>query len=1616
MLKIKVNKKNCKQTYSELIGATIQSTGTTDAYDMVIECQNHGLKENDIVEFSRKDGDIGYYESYNVKSVTSDSTFSITTEGKLQLNVVGYTPTWIGYSDKIQENGYHTVFTMRSDNTKIYLNINELNSAAISEEQWQDLQSIKIGSTVNKIADDTFVGCVNLELIDVEENNKTFSSIDGVLYDKNKTLLIKLPQNYQKCYYATPDSVKEIGNYAFYNCTQLSLVSLHHNVTKIGTHSFENCNELKHIICRSSIPPQCGNAFDTTNSELKIYVPKNKEVVYRRNWRKYRNNINSDATVFYYSNEPYFIVTTAQIIDNGVDEDLISVEFGTNVIGINETELPTVNKILFTGKAPINISQSIFGENKHYPIFVPEEYFKDYQTILEDYGSRVITENDLVGKTILHTIDNGLILLTGDTLYSAISNEYKYTLNSVEISEDVVKIDERAFYHCEHLTVVNIPDSVNTIGDYAFYECPLLSKIILGFGVKTIGKSAFYNTTNNVVNLYTEAPTPPHLSSCEMFPSGIEIYVSKSYINNYKGVYPKPTSSSGATEEQYLCLNIEGNHVYTINRGDVKIKREYTWLGDSYTYSGAITSCYGDYYLYDDLFLGQNQESGITVLNIDYLTITGVTHDGQLLSLNNCLIGVTNDGADDLSHIYIPYSGNEVFINSIEDDFNLYTFFGDDVRFVYGENRMSYGTTKQPGTIIQKLRGDIEVDFGMAQNFDVNLLHEEQIKNYVDEIKENSINKIIDYERYQFTPMYYGAKIPTNGKTVDQYLQEHVNEIDDNLKEVSEIRFRLYFREKNYDLYDGDGVLIPTSGDTSAVEYVDFGSWETSDYGYWNNYVLDDSLKRLRYVYPGKHVYGDLLGYLGYNDDDVYYQKDALKKSFLRLSFYDSPNRETQKLLYYSTVYFDTNSLSNKYIKDLNIWRETDGYTPKYNQLVFDGDIATLPNKYGESITAEMSCTDKYDDTLSSDGFYIHLFNKLVSGNTCTPIYMKAEFNNAKFGKVVPMIYPTFEDDNMAISATHRLFPREYIKYGKNSQVGSGYTWIDMETLIKNSYIKIYIKYDFNTHNYVWFIPRTGDSSKLKFDLFEPRLNGYDPESYFAMTGKERGYGTDDGKPKWFIGDFLKTDESAYTWYTTIEGSNDMYTEFGGENTVIWPGNTQCTCLMTTAVTLNTDSLLTGTKLFNKKAISKIKSIWIDGIMVYSDDFYDIDTETYKTNVFQLPDIPFVTTYHDLNGVYGTFEWSATTIQEVWDDEEGVWKHSETVSPKKIHSVNYYFKTNVSDSYELLDELYKGVYDAKKLTNTNKTIEATVDDVNILKNSIRTRNGETLPNSMFANLRSLKSVKTVKNGDKYFTTIGNGAFNNCQGLTKVDIKKDSVDIIGKNCFSGCRALKTVKLTNVKVILREAFQGCYTLVRTYYTVGPQAATKYIACGAFGYTKLREVPLPHTIIRMSNSAFRRCYQLSDPVLAEMGNYIWKYFYGPDTYYDTTRNQMHIGDLDLYTFPDMTTKYNSQLTSVGKRIFGDDALLKYNIHATGKKDGKIPLYSYIKCTPNILIKFINKNVKIEFYNAVMSHWTKLQLTEAKDRGKMFYHFKDINYRKYLDDKQNNVYNFRDWFKWIF
>lgn len=81
----------------------------------------------------------------------------------------------------------------------------------------------------------------------VNENNELFASYDGVLYNKTKTKLIRCPQSFCESVFVVPDSVRAIGEYAFYGCRNLYEIRLPEHELEIGHFAFAYCSKLKKI-------------------------------------------------------------------------------------------------------------------------------------------------------------------------------------------------------------------------------------------------------------------------------------------------------------------------------------------------------------------------------------------------------------------------------------------------------------------------------------------------------------------------------------------------------------------------------------------------------------------------------------------------------------------------------------------------------------------------------------------------------------------------------------------------------------------------------------------------------------------------------------------------------------------------------------------------------------------------------------------------------------------------------------------------------------------------------------------------------------------------------------------------------------------------------------------------------------------------------------------------------------------------------------------------------------------------------------------------------------------------------------------------------------------------
>lgn len=109
------------------------------------------------------------------------------------------------------------------------------------------LKNITIPQSVSSIGEMAFYLCRSLEKIEVEDANVYYSSLNGVLFDENKTLLIAYPQGKTDTYYSMPNDVKKIDSYAFTGNPFIEKIKASDNVTEIGESAFESCLLLKSV-------------------------------------------------------------------------------------------------------------------------------------------------------------------------------------------------------------------------------------------------------------------------------------------------------------------------------------------------------------------------------------------------------------------------------------------------------------------------------------------------------------------------------------------------------------------------------------------------------------------------------------------------------------------------------------------------------------------------------------------------------------------------------------------------------------------------------------------------------------------------------------------------------------------------------------------------------------------------------------------------------------------------------------------------------------------------------------------------------------------------------------------------------------------------------------------------------------------------------------------------------------------------------------------------------------------------------------------------------------------------------------------------------------------------
>lgn len=133
----------------------------------------------------------------------------------------------------------------------------------------QSLRKITLPETINKIENNAFYSCPQLEYIQIDEANKYYSSQDGILYNKGKTEFFIIPKGVIDV--TIPDEILDIGTY-FANCNKLKEITISKQVTSLVENAFYGCQSLRKVILDKNISHLPQGLFDSCINLTAIEV------------------------------------------------------------------------------------------------------------------------------------------------------------------------------------------------------------------------------------------------------------------------------------------------------------------------------------------------------------------------------------------------------------------------------------------------------------------------------------------------------------------------------------------------------------------------------------------------------------------------------------------------------------------------------------------------------------------------------------------------------------------------------------------------------------------------------------------------------------------------------------------------------------------------------------------------------------------------------------------------------------------------------------------------------------------------------------------------------------------------------------------------------------------------------------------------------------------------------------------------------------------------------------------------------------------------------------------------------------------------------------------------
>jgi hypothetical protein len=314
------------------------------------------------------------------------------------------------------------------------------------------LTSVTIPDSVSNIGDYAFAS-FGLSNIMVDAHNPFFSSLSGVLFNKNQTAIIQYPIGLTNASYTIPDNVITVGEGAFFYDTALTGVTIPDSVTNIRGGAFATTG-LAHITIPDSVISIGEGAFEACRSLTNVTLGHGVTIIGREAF--------ADT-----------VLTTVNIPD------------AVTTIGPGTFASSGLSSVTI-GKSAANIGDYAFAQCFGLTNILVDALNPEYSSlggVLFDKDQTTLIQYPIGLTNASYAIPDS-VTSVADSAFERCTN-----LTRVSFAQRVANIGDYAFAGTA-LTTVTIPDAVTNIGAWAFSDSRLTS-VIIGKGIASIGAGAF---------------------------------------------------------------------------------------------------------------------------------------------------------------------------------------------------------------------------------------------------------------------------------------------------------------------------------------------------------------------------------------------------------------------------------------------------------------------------------------------------------------------------------------------------------------------------------------------------------------------------------------------------------------------------------------------------------------------------------------------------------------------------------------------------------------------------------------------------------------------------------------------------------------------------------------------------------------------------------------------------------------------------------------------------------------------------------------------------------------------------------------------------------------------